>query len=41
MNYEKPKIIAIANAVQAVQSAAKMGEHFDTQPSNAAYTSEE
>jgi len=24
-----------------VQSAAKMGEHFDTQPSNAAYTSEE
>ena len=32
MNYEKPEIIAIGNAAQVVESAAKLGEHFDTQP---------
>ena len=41
VNYEKPEIVAIGNAVQVVESAAKMGEHFDAPPSNAAYSSDE
>jgi hypothetical protein len=41
MKYEKPEITVMEQAVQAIQSVAKMGEHFDTQPSNAAYRSDE
>jgi hypothetical protein len=41
MKYEKPEITVIENAVEAIQSVAKMGESFDTQPSNAAYRSDE
>jgi hypothetical protein len=41
MKYEKPEITVTEEAVQAIQSGAKMGEHFDTQPSNAAYRSDE
>ena len=41
MKYEKPEITAIRDAVEAVQGFAKMGEQFDTQPSNGAYSADE
>lgn len=41
MKYEKPQIVTIEDAVKAVQTVAKMGQHFDIQPSNAAYTADE
>jgi hypothetical protein len=41
MKYEKPEIVTIDDALKAVQNVAKMGDHFDTRPSNAAYTADE
>jgi hypothetical protein len=41
MKYEKPEIVVMEQAIQAIQSVTKMGENFDTQPSNAAYRSDE
>jgi hypothetical protein len=41
MKYEKPEITMTEQAVQAIQTVTKMGQHFDTQPSNAAYRSDE
>ena len=41
MKYEKPEINAIHDAVEAVQGFAKMGEQFDTRPSNGAYSADE
>jgi hypothetical protein len=41
MKYEKPEITVTEQAVQAIQAVTKMGQHFDTQPSNAAYRSDE
>jgi|SRR6185295_2834524 len=38
MKYEKPEITAIHDAVETVQGFAKMGQHFDTRPSNGAYS---
>jgi hypothetical protein len=41
MKYEKPQIVVVEDAVQTVQASVKMGEQFDTKPSNAAYRSDE
>jgi len=41
MKYEKPEIVAIHDAAEAVQDFAKMGQQFDTQPSNGAYSADE
>jgi hypothetical protein len=41
MKYEKPEIVVTETALLAVQGSAKMGPDFDTQPSDAAYRSDE
>jgi hypothetical protein len=41
MKYEKPEIFVIVTAVGAIQSSVKMGPDLDTQPSDAAYKSDE
>jgi hypothetical protein len=41
MKYEKPEIVVTDAALSAIQNSAKMGPDFDTQPSNAAYQSDE
>jgi hypothetical protein len=41
MKYEKPEIILVEDAAEAVQTVAKMGQHFDTQPSSSAYSIDE
>jgi len=41
MKYEKPEIVLVEDAVEAVRTVAKMGQHFDTQPSSAAYSIDE
>ena len=41
MKYEKPEIVVIGTAAFAIQSSVKMGPDFDTQPSDAAYKSDE
>lgn len=41
MKYEKPEVVVIEDAVRAIQASTKMGEQFDTRPSNGAYRCDE
>ena len=41
MKYEKPEITVLDEAITAIQNTVKSGPDIDTQPSDAAYRSDE
>jgi hypothetical protein len=41
MKYEKPEVVVLDDAIQAVQSTTKHGPNIDVLPSAAAYQSDE
>ena len=41
MKYEKPEVVELACAIQAVQNITKNGPIFDTEPTDVAYETDE
>ena len=41
MKYEKPEVVELASAIETVQGLGKGMGGFDTEPSDAAYQSDE
>ena len=41
MKYEKPEVVVLDEAINAIQNTAKRGPDVDIRPSDAAYRSDE